>query len=259
MGKGPLVHAVFGLSAGGHVVQLLHLAGRPDDRVIALGDELDLGAIDRIDGESRHRSMCELLGDNVWEAPVRIDAFWSEVASSERCVVGWVNRRNATQHAGLLELVRRRGDAPLEIIDVTDVVFPGGGKQPLDIGSAAPALSIELELLDTAAPLSVSARSSYAQTWAQLRAENAPLRIVDNATLVSAPVTHYDTRLVSAVAPKWQSAGWVLGRWYRGFRPPNICFVLSRFAALVAAGQLEGEGDFTLEGVQHLRLRRPRE
>ncbi len=264
MSAAPIVHAVFHESAGGCLKQV---RSPRLDRIIVLRDDLSIGPIDRTDGESRTRGLREQFGDDVTAPIALIDTFWSEVASPDNRIVVWVNRRDARDHAGFLELLRRRGDAPLDVVDITDIEFASddGADPPaaLRLGELAPARVIERNLLGLAAPLSATAAASYAQHWARLRHENAPLRIVENGTLVSAPISHFDTSLVSAVTTEWQPTGEVLGLFHwtareDGIFPPDVSFVLSRLAALVGAGQLEGAGDLArLEDCSRTRVRRP--
>jgi hypothetical protein len=163
-------------------------------------------------------------------------------------------------------LLRQRGDAPLEIVDVTDVKVadPDGGPdlEPFGIAELGAERVIELKLLESAAPLSASAMLACTQNWARLRGENASLRIIENGILVSAPVTHFDARIVSFATPDWRSLSRILGPFCSTARAEGfgeLRFILSRLAALVESGQLEGEGDVgTLDGMQSSRVRRPR-
>jgi hypothetical protein len=259
----PVLHVVFNESAFGC---LLGVLGRRDG-IIVLVDDLSIGPIDRTDGASRTRWLQEQFGGDAYETIADIDGFWSEVASPENRIVAYVSRRNAREYAGLLEVVRQRGDAPLEIVDVTDLELaaPDGSlEKPLGIAELSPAQVIEHKLLESAAPLSATATLSYTQNWARLRKENASLRIVDHETLVSAPITHFDARVVSFATPEWQSTMRMLGPFYstahtEGFHAPHLRFILSRLAALVESGQLEGNGDISrLDGHQSSRVRRPR-
>ena len=261
----PVLHAVFGASASGGLGQAL---GRDrDDGIISLWDDLSIGPIDRTDGEARTRWLQERFGDDAFEQSASIDAFWAEVASPDNHIVVWISRRAACEHAGLLELLRQRGDAPLEIVDITDVGFSGLEDRPdpapaLGIAELGPARIVERKLRESAAPVSASARRSDAENWARLRQENAVLRVVENLTLVSAPVTHFDMRIVSFATPDWQSVGRILSPFYstaraEGFNAPDLRFVLSRLTALVASGQLEADGDLSaLEGFSERRVRR---
>ena len=260
-----MLHAVFDRAASGCLKQVLGSPRR--DGIIWLDDDLSIGPIDRTDGEARTRWLQEQFGRDAFEQAANIDRFWSEIASAENRIVAYVSRRNAREHAALLELVRRRGAAPLEVVDVTDLEITGPDGSPdlektLGIAELAPEQMIERKLLDSAAPLSASPAPGYAQCWARLREENAPLRIVDNGMLVSAAITHVDARLVSFATTEWVSTTRMLDAFYStaraaGFHAPDVRFVLSRLAALVEAGRLEGQGDLaTLDGSRSGSVRR---
>ena len=262
----PVLHAVFERSASGCLKRVLGSPRR--DGVIYLDDDLSIGPIDRTDGETRTRWLREQFGGDAYESAANIDHFWSDIASPDNHIVAYVSRRNAGEYAGLLELLRRRADAPLELVDVTDVGLADAGRtqdleKALGIAELAPEEVISRGLLDSAAPLSASATLGHAQTWARLREENASLRIVENGTLVSAPISHFDARIVSFATPEWQSCARMLDAFYRtaraeGLRAPDLRFVLSRLAALVQSGQLEAQGNVaTLDGSRHGSLRLP--
>lgn len=246
MRTAPVLHVVFDPAASGCLKQVL--AKPRVDGIAWLFDDLSLGPIDRTEGAARTRWLQEQFGEDAFEEAAAIDGFWAEVASTDRCVVAYVSRRNAREYAGLLEVLRRRGEGPLEIVDVTDV------EESLGLAELSPERVIERKLLESAAPLSATAALGHAQTWARLRQENAPLRIVEHGTLVSAPITHFDARLLSFAPPEWQPAARMLDAFYstaraEGVAPPDVRFILSRLAALVASGQLAGQGDLaTFDG-----------
>src|SRR5262245_33014941 len=131
------VHAVFDLSASGSLRQALRSCTRRE-RVIALVDDLSVGPIDRTNGEARTRWLQEQFGGEVYEDAAGIDGSWSDVASPEHHIVAYVSLRNAREYAGLCELLRRRGDSPLEIVDVTNFMGSFG------IAELGPALIVGL-------------------------------------------------------------------------------------------------------------------
>ena len=54
-------------------------------------------------------------------------------------------------------------------------------------------------------------RDSYRNDWRRLRAENAPLRLVDGDKLVSAPITHFDDLVLSFVDADWKKGARIVG------------------------------------------------
>jgi hypothetical protein len=253
MSSDAIVHAVFGYAAAGSLKPVLGSAS--GESLIVLDDDLSIGPIDRTDGESRTRWLQEQFRHEAYEKAPDIDGFWSAVASGDNRMVAWVSRRNAIEHAGLLELLRRRGEASLEIVDVTNVESAGSDQRPspalsLGIAELGATQIIARGLRETAAPLSPSAAASYAKNWAQLRRENASLRIIQNDVLVSAPISHFDDRVVASATGEWQSSLSVLDSVYRTARAERCClpdtrFMFARLVAIVRSGQLGGRGDFS--------------
>jgi hypothetical protein len=52
-------------------------------------------------------------------------------------------------------------------------------------------------------------RLRYRELWGQLLSENAPLRVIDGDKLVSAPMSYFDSVLMSYVTDKWQKIAMV--------------------------------------------------
>jgi hypothetical protein len=249
----PILHAVFSESASGCLKQVLGTDRR--ERIITLTDDLSIGPIDRNDGGARTRWLREQFGRDAYEQIADIDGFWSDVSSPENHIVAYVSRRNARECAGLFELVRQRGGALLEIVDVTNVGFTNPDGTPdleksLGIAELTPAEVIERKLLESKASLSASAMLSCTQNWMLLRQENAFLRVIENGILVSALITHFDAKIACCVTPEWQSFTRMLGPFYsstrvEGINAPDLRFISSRIAALVASRQLELDGDLS--------------
>jgi hypothetical protein len=265
-----VLHAVFNDSAAGCLKQALRLKRewiipplvQWSERVsidqlavgiIPLRDDLSIGPIGRPDGESRSKWVREELRLGPVPPP-NADVFWAQVASPANRIVAWVSRRSAREYSGLLALVSQREDRPLDIVDVTEIEFLGDDGKPdpersRGIGGVAPTQIIDLKLADRAVPLPTSTASRYRQTWTQLQQENALLRVVDGDDLVSVPITHFDSRIVSSATPEWENTKKVIGAFFRsaaadGLDRPDSWFVRSRIMAMVEAGVLDGKGDF---------------
>ncbi|WP_409566621.1 DUF3658 domain-containing protein [Methylobacterium sp. E-005] len=65
---------------------------------------------------------------------------------------------------------------------------------------------------DKDSPLGRSPAPFRAAAWAALRNQDAPLRIVRDGRLVSAPLTHFDAVLISQATRDWEVAAKVIGR-----------------------------------------------
>ena len=65
--------------------------------------------------------------------------------------------------------------------------------------------------MDLAEPLPATKRRRYRDLWQRLRSENAPLRVIEGGELVSAPISYFDTRLMSYVTNDWQKVAMIVG------------------------------------------------
>lgn len=75
-----------------------------------------------------------------------------------------------------------------------------------------------------------------------------PLRVSDGDTLTSAPITFYDSMIMSCATDQWQKASRVLGEAsFRGMDDsimgPGDVFLKGRMLALAKGGRLEVQGD----------------
>ncbi|MCL2716928.1 MAG: DUF3658 domain-containing protein [Alphaproteobacteria bacterium] len=141
------------------------------------------------------------------------------------------------------------GDQPYNVIDLANVDVT---RRRIDGRTQRrPALSLGLidhdeisgdALWDYAGPLSSEQRRVHVGSWRQLRAENAPLRIIGPDGLRSAPIRYFDERLLSRASHDWQSAvrliGMALGDERDYFQQPDF-ILASRLHTLIAAGKLE--------------------
>lgn len=212
-----VLHIVFTEAGAEALRAALALAGR-DETVIALADDLAAGSID---AEAR------------FETP-----FWREALAPGPRRVVWTDRRVARQYAGLMAFVALAGDADFEIIDLTHA-----GAAPLDRLEA----EVVAGLLDRAAPLSEPARCDLVDDWRDLRAENAPLRVVEAGRLTSAPADCFDEAILDQCSPYWMRMALVMemvlsAQGWRGVWNTGRPWLAARIDALIADGRLEGGG-----------------
>jgi hypothetical protein len=228
----PILHVVFTESGAASLREALTASGR-DDAVVSLADNLSFGPIDPVDPEARRNWVEKELGfagwpctpeqdgDNGWrDISIKAHAFWNESLSQQHRMVAWVSRRSAMEYAGFLEWLWRRGDAPCEVVDLTDVKISsrpehGPPRRPrlaMSLGMLGHDTIRNNDLWDLAEPLQASARGRYLDLWHQLRLENAPLRVMDGDKLVSAPIAFFDSLLLSYVKANWQKVAKIVGK-----------------------------------------------
>ena len=262
------LHIVFCPSAAGSLTKALHDAGRKD-RVVCHFDNLSLGPINPPDPPTRLTWLEQQLGYTDFEYVfTKGEAFWKEALSEEGRKAVWVSRRSAPEYTGFLEWLWRVDKLPCEVVDLTDMTVvlrrkDGNPTRPvraLSLALLSPEEIIDNRLFDRAELLGSTARDQYHSIWRRLRAEDAPLRVVNTDGLVSAPITFFDPLLLSCAQESWQKAARVVGealaKWSDDalFQAGDL-ILSARIIALVELGVLEGRGN--LMNIQQSEVRLP--
>jgi hypothetical protein len=263
----PALHIVFNMSAAGDLRKALTQAGRTDE-VIALCDDLSFGPINPPEASLRTRWVETELGYDWAEVGNKADTFWDSAFSGQRHRIVWTSRRSNQEYVGFLEFVWRLDDIPCEFIDLTEVTLTrrdpkGKSHAPALVGSLAliPADDIaENKLWDLAQNLTAEMRDAYRAKWANLRTENAALRVLDAALeLVSAPISFFDQHLLSRTERRWLKAARIVAEvmasfWRDSRRQVGDLILASRLGVLVDSGLLEGKGDLSQIRFSEVRL-----
>jgi hypothetical protein len=250
-----VLHFVFTPSGAGCLNQALEAAGR-DDQIIIFFDDLSFGPINPPDASLRAKWVENELGKAGWdEITAESEQFWRGAPSPGHRVVAWLTRRSAMEYAGFLEWSWRMRDAPYDVVDLTDVKVScrpehGPPRPPvfaISLGMLHPRTIKRDRLWELAEPLQQTGRERYRNLWQQLRSENAPLRVVDGDELVSAPISFFDSLLISSVTDNWQKVASVVGRALVFSMDdciigPGDLFLRARVNALVESGRLEIRG-----------------
>lgn len=253
----PTVHIVFHRDAVDDLREAVRQAGRLD-RVTVFRDDFSFGPISPPDPDQREAWMRRALHNVAWydETVGDTEPFWREALEPGKRLVAWTSLRSAMEYTGFLEWLRRLGNLPCEVVDLTETMvvrsWRDGGKLPprlvLSLAYLHPEEILELGLLEFARPLDEVSRQRHLNLWDRLRAENAPLRIFTAAGLESADLTVFDAQILEHVVSDWRKVARVLGavEFARGDdRHDDIdAFILAgRVRALVKAGKLESVGD----------------
>lgn len=245
--------------------QALARAGR-SDRVVSSFDDLSFGPINPPDAEFRTSWVQEELGCADWDDVVAGSIpLWNEALSRGR-KIAWMSRRTAQEFAGFLEWVWHLGDEPCEVVDLTDVTVIGHGhpaKPPrlaISLALLSPTQILDNGLIDRAAPLASADRKRYQDIWRQLRAENAPFRVLTADGLVSAPISFFDPLVLACATTRWQKAARIVGEALVNDMEDSLLqtgdlVLAARVRALVDTGHLEAQGD--LFDIQRSEVRLP--
>jgi hypothetical protein len=259
----PIVHIVFAISGGGLLRQALRKAGR-DEKVAEIWPDLNVGPLDPSDPAARAKWLEKEIGRVEPEASS--ERIWNETRFPDHRNVAWFTRRSAIEYAGFLGWLWQRGEAPCDIVDLTDVEIKYPPRtdppEPWTLPSLAllhPDIIHRNKLWDLARPLPMSERLKHRELWAQCLAENAPLRVIEDGKLVSAPISNFDSLLIYHIGGKWQSISNLFSSVTNfhgddGLWQTDDEFLAARIRALVESGQLEIRGDtvrsFTLGQVR---------
>jgi hypothetical protein len=262
---------VFTASGAGCLVQALRKSGRRDP-VITCFDDMSFGPINPADSASRAEWVEKQLGRTDWQlATGTSERAWNETLFPDNRKVAWLSRRSTMEYANFLEWLWRHGDAPCDVVDLTDVKI---SRRP-EHGPPEPRLAISLAMLhrdiiagerlwELAAPLQAGTRTRYHDRWRQLREENAPLRVIEGGTLRSAPIDYFDSLLMAHATDDWQKVLRIVGHgltadWDDGVVQTGDLVLAARINALVDSGRLECRGESPLDmRNSEVRLPQPR-
>jgi hypothetical protein len=248
------LHLVLSLSAPGLLRQALRQAGLREN-VVGFTDCLAIGPINPPAPRRRARWLASTLhhgwsGDWNW-LPQSVYGFWREARQPGRRRIVWTSSRSANQHAAFLACVERFGDEPYEVIDLADVEveirFDDGRRRrekALSLSMLGPETIVRENLWRLARPLSTAERAAALEQWRQLKAEDAPLRVLGPQGLRSASVDHFDATLLSHATSSWQPAPRIIGYTMAdemddGYLQTGDPFLFSRLSALIQDGRLE--------------------
>lgn len=239
------LHVLFNRSARGSLEQALALAGSTDIAV-APYDYFSFGPIDTDDAEARDRWVEEVLGYSGWREALE-DSLPVLTASAEARMppIAWVSPNDARCVAGFLWWLSHQGDRDCLVLEVPNLSL----LHPEEL----------LAYLDKAQPLTAERRAEWLAIWAQLQAENAPLRVLSDQGLVSAPIDYFDAELLRNATPEWRRmaliVAYVLGEFHDTGRYQTCDLVLAaRLATLAEDGELEWRGDLYTMRECSLRL-----
>lgn len=254
----------------------LQLQGRKA-RVIALPGNFSIGPLDPPDPDARQKWVRTVLrcdpNDERHHEERNADEPWAKATSGSVHPVYWVCLANAYEHANFLAFVDRMAGRPFDIIDATDLdlVEASGFKVTQRGIQTIPGL-LALRSKDIVAsglearrrPFTPAESEAARAGWGRLRRENAPLRVMRDGELVSAPLTHFDAIITNQAKPEWEKAGHLIGRTMvhlaQEIEPPVHCpddvvlfgriLALGDIGAIDVAGPGPGIGDYRVRATR---------
>lgn len=207
------VHVTWGVSRAETIRDTLRFQGC-EARVIALSGSLNFGPIDPPDPDVRQSWIRTVLRIDPYDDRLELEGPWAHATSASVHPVYWVCMTDAAEQASFLEFAFRMDGRPFDIIDATGLEFVtrDGVRAPWSLGIMRGEDIVASCLIDKRRPCSHDEREIAAASWARLKRENAPLRVVRDGRLVSAPLTYFDAALVVQATADWEVAAKLIGR-----------------------------------------------
>ncbi|MFI7195315.1 DUF3658 domain-containing protein [Nocardia nova] len=246
------VHIVPNVSAGVGVRTALAEAGAKGV-VLVNNDDFSWGPIDPAALSQRRRRV---------PAAVSTEDLWSylDAASDPRPII-WVGRGSAQEMSFYLYFAARYGDRSWYVVDVTKSRSPADSANTnsnvaaeTSHGTAEnlePAKSVaELHparvrpLLNSGQPVNKRECAELAERWRTLQSGNAPLRVITDAGLVSAPADYFDRSLLEQIPATPTPMARVIAETMGSQPYPVADYLLHRrLRAMIDAGRITAEGD----------------
>jgi hypothetical protein len=260
-----ITYIAFGMRGAGSLRAALKQAGRRD-RVVRPWDDLSLGPIDPPEPKTRWAWAKRELGLFPYSQYLfaKKNNTWDIALSWGVRRVAWVACRWSREFCGFLEWLWRLGDEPCDIVDLHDVEVDQRHRDGTVEHNSVPCLAalsseqiFDHVLWDLARPLTSERRQSYRGIWRRLREENADFRVVRDGKFISAPITYYDSLLLSQASDRYLKLAMIAAR--AGRREPlaEICDYVfhGRLHKLIQAGFLEAQG--SIDHMEYGKVRLP--
>jgi hypothetical protein len=188
---------------------------------------------------------CPIPGSWDW-LPEEHELFWKDAGQPAEHRLVWLSSNSAHEVAGYLAYLSRHSELPAEVVRPNQYIPLHPTYGPL-LGTGSANVEQLANVLRHAKRNSVGDDRAWFGRWVELESENAHLRIMDGAELVSAPVETYDRLLLGAAKTDWQKGVLLVGNALAATFDEQVRvssdFLFSRLGALVRLGQLEAQGD----------------
>jgi hypothetical protein len=232
----PYLHVVFGSSPAGILRRALYELDQ-QDKVLDILDVLNVGPISTDNPAVRGEWLNSELGEYDWRAFLRKDAKLPMKSIQHKSrLIAWYAPNRADSYAGFQWWLSQIDKKAVFIMSVPDLHFQGTDAMESLVGQ-------EIEL-------SVQQRGRHQAEWRALKNENAPLRIVQDGSLVSAPIDYFDKLILEFVSSEWRTAMRVVGDACHTISIETGHFIgdlftFSRLRALSRSGVVEWYGDIS--------------
>jgi hypothetical protein len=246
-----VIHLTCGSTRSGIIRDALRLLGE-DAQVIALSKDLSLGPINPPDPEQRKAWIRSVLHCPPGEHTDEEEGSWTRATAPSAFPVVWFFRSDVWEYASFLECAFRVQGRSFDVVDATglDFVTERGLRNPWSIGLMSPGDIVTSGLYNRRRSLALTEVAAAAAQWAALRAENAPLRMARNGTILSVPLSHYDAFILDQATPDWEVAARLVGRTMTSLQydhdprgqSPSETVLFGRILDLADCGALDVKG-----------------
>lgn len=257
-----VVNVVFGRLAA-DVLQIALARLERSEKVVVFPDDLSCGPLNPL-GAVREIWMQNnlYLSPDDWEVfPDKLDGFCNTLKLQGNKIICWACPYSVYELCGFDQCIDQTV-GNLYYIDTTVAAkFERGGNDdegfPPRLAHISP--EIAAHLIGTDLPVSKILQADHLNKWQQLRAENAPLRIIGPQGVQSVSLSHFDPLLLAFSDTQWQSARWVITQAAveansDNFFRVDMMILTGRLRALVRQGLLVADQDIMAPEVR-VRLR----
>jgi hypothetical protein len=242
------LHVMFNPSAAGTLQYALGALGR-NDAIVRVFDDFSFGPIADDNPATRATWVEGELGYDWLDVSGRNSPVLEATAAARGPIVAWHSTNVAQVAAGFLWWLSHIGDTPCRVIRAPSI----------------PVLRSEeiAALLGSDVALSEAERAICNDQWARLKTEDAPLRVIKDDELISAPITHFDHALLGNAPIEWRKMAFIVGTTLAetadtGVYQVGDLVLAARLTTLAEDGALESRGDLSHMTKCEIRLPRRR-
>ena len=245
------VHVTLGDARADEIREALHRLGHAG-RVIGLRTDLLVGPINPPDPDTRRSWMKSILHCEPDAEDFELEEPLVEATSPGIHPVYWVCMASTYERASFIQFAFRMAGRRFDIVDATGLAFatPRGPGTLWSLGQMTAGDIVASGLYGLRRPVTPAEIAEATALWSRLREEDAPLRILRNGQLVSAPLDHFDNFIASQAMPDWEIAAKLVGRAMEGLfhdpaqpgHSPSGLVLLGRILALSGSGVLDVKG-----------------
>lgn len=238
------LHVAFHPSGAGSLSHALSIATR-NQRVVCLHDNLCLGRLASL--EARAAWMYQIVDDEDFaQRAAWLEEAWRELLDPQTELIVWFGHRSAADLLGLFEVLARRGDRGVKVIDVCAVplIMANGSVVEVErLGEVSPRQLSAMVNADRATDVPAAILHDAKTLWPRLKEEDASLRLFGpDGRIASMQISHFDAAMIAEASTVWIAHQQICGRLMdtrTDARDAGYPFLIERLFALTQEGALQ--------------------